>query len=113
VLVGSHDSAVDHRVFVVGVRGQVLEQLLPHPFLGPAAEPAMGVLPIAESLRQVAPRDTGAVSIEHRLDESAVVAGGGAAITNFPRKQVPYPLPLVVAQSISSHGSALCKADSA
>jgi len=30
VLVGSHDGAVDHRVFIVGVGGEVLKQSLPH-----------------------------------------------------------------------------------
>jgi hypothetical protein len=46
----------------------------------------MGVLPIAESFWQVAPRDSGAVSIEHRLDESAVVARRGAGIANLTRQ---------------------------
>jgi hypothetical protein len=100
VLVGPDDGAVDHRVFVVGIGGQMLEDLLPDPALGPAAEPAMGVLPIAESLRQIAPRDAGAVAIENRFDESTIVLGSGADMTDPARQPIFDPLPLVVAQSI-------------
>ena len=46
VLVGSHNGAVDHRVFVVGVAGQMLKDALPHASLGPAAEPPVRILPI-------------------------------------------------------------------
>jgi hypothetical protein len=35
VLMGAHDRAVDHRVLVVGVAGQVLEDSLPDPGLTP------------------------------------------------------------------------------
>src|SRR5436190_23469577 len=56
VLMSAHDGAVDHRVFIVGVGGEMPEHPLPHPGLGPATEPPMRVLPIAEALGQVAPR---------------------------------------------------------
>jgi hypothetical protein len=45
-----------HRILVVGLGGEVLEEALPHPFLGPAAEPLVGVLPVAKPFRQIAPR---------------------------------------------------------
>jgi hypothetical protein len=109
VLMGSHDGAVDHRVFVVGIGHEVLKNPLPYPVPGPLAEPPVGVLPVAEPLRQIAPRDAGTVSIENGFDESTIVARGGTDISGFPRKQVLYSLPLIVAQSISGHGSALCQ----
>ena len=43
MLVGAHDGAVNHRIFVVGLGGQVLEEALPYPFLGPAGEPLVRV----------------------------------------------------------------------
>jgi hypothetical protein len=33
------------------------------------------VLPVAKPFRQVAPRNSGAVAVEHRFDESAIVVG--------------------------------------
>src|SRR4030081_719453 len=109
---GSDNGAIDHRVLVIGVSGQMLKDALPYPALGPAAEPPVRVLPVAEAFRQVAPRDTGAVSVEDRLPKQAIVLRGDADISGFPGKQVLYPLPLIIAQSISGHGSALCEADS-
>jgi hypothetical protein len=83
VLVGPHDDAVDHRMFIVGIGGQVLEHALPDPVVGPATEPPMRVLPVAEALRQVAPRNPGAVAIENRFDEATIVAGGDTNIPGF------------------------------
>ena len=48
----------------------------------------MRVLPVAEALRQVAPRYASAVSIQNRLDETAIVAGGYTDITGLAGKQV-------------------------
>jgi len=76
------------------------------PLLGPAAEPSMGVLPIPESLWQVAPGNSRTVSIKHRLDESAIIPGRGPDIADFSRQHVLDSLPLIIAQSISGHGSA-------
>src|SRR5713101_1782937 len=73
VLMRPDNGAVDHGVFVVGISGQVLKNALPNPVLGPAAEAPMGVVPAPQSLWQVAPRNSGAVSIQNRFDESAIV----------------------------------------
>jgi hypothetical protein len=103
---GADDSAVDHCVFIVGIAREMLEDPPPHPFLGPPAVAPMGVLPIAESLWHVAPGDAGAIAIEHGFDEAPVVLCGNTRIAKFAGQQVPYPFPLVVAQSISGHRSA-------
>src|SRR5271155_312680 len=89
--------------------GEMLEDLLPDPGFGPPSEPAMGILPVAQALRQIAPRDAGAVAIEHRLDEATIVLSGRANMADPPRQPVLDPLPLVVAQSISRHRSAFCQ----
>ena len=104
-----HDGAVEHRIFVVGIGGEMLEELLPDPGFGPPTEPAMGILPVAEARRQIAPRDASAVAIEHCFDESTIVLSGRANMTDPPRQPILDPLPLVVAQSISRHGSAFCQ----
>ena len=95
----------------VGLGGEVLEEALPHPFLGPAAEPLVGVLPVAKPFWQVAPRNCGAVAVEHRFDELTIVVGGDAHITGFAGQQVSDSLPLVIAKCISVRGSALFQAD--
>jgi hypothetical protein len=69
VLVGPHDGAIDHRVFVVGIGGQVLKHALPHSLFGAPTEAPVRILPIAESFRQVATANSGAVSAEDGFEE--------------------------------------------
>jgi hypothetical protein len=106
----THNGAVEHRVFVVGIGRQMLEDPLPDPGFGPPAEPPVHVFPVAETLRQIAPRDAGAIAIQDRLDEQAVVRRGHADMFLPPRQQVFDPVPLVVAQCVAAHRSA-SKAD--
>ena len=73
---GADDRAVEHRVLVVRLTREMPEDPLPDPALGPAAEAGVHLLPITEACRQVTPGKAGAVAIEHRLDEQAVVLGG-------------------------------------
>src|SRR6516164_8116033 len=82
------------------------------PFLAQRLKPPVRVVPVAKPFRQIAPRNSGAVAVEHRFDESAIVVGGDADITGFAGQQVPDWLPLVIAKCISVHGSALFQADS-
>src|SRR5580692_5793939 len=63
VLMGTHNGAVDHRIFIVGVSGKMQEDLLPYTRFRPSAEALMHVLPVTEALRQIAPRHAGAVAV--------------------------------------------------
>ena len=112
MLMRADDGAVDHRVFVVGLTGQVLNNPFPHPGLCPAAEPPVGVFPVAETLRKLTPGDAGTVAIKNRFDEAAVVLGGDADMTGSARQQIVDALPLVLAQSVPVMASACSKADS-
>jgi hypothetical protein len=76
MLMGAHNGAVDHGVFIVCVGREMLENPLPHTGLCPTAEPAMHILPITEALRQVTPGCSDSVAIEYRLDEQPVVSRG-------------------------------------
>jgi hypothetical protein len=67
-------------------------------FIGPAAEPLVRVLPVAKLFRQISPRNSGGVAIEHRFDASAIVVGGDADMTGFAGRKVLDSLPLVVAK---------------
>src|SRR5690348_81776 len=101
MLVSPHNGAVEHRVFVVGVGSQVFKQAQPHALLGRAAEAPMSLLPVAESLRQVAPGNSGAVSVKDGLNESAIITGGYADISRFSGEQVLDSCPLIIAKRIS------------
>ena len=94
---GANDRAVDHRVLVVGLARQAPEEPFPHAALGPSAEPGVHLLPGTEPLRQVPPGNAGAVAVEHRLDEQAIVLGRHADVSLAARQQALDPVPLVIA----------------
>jgi len=85
MLVSPHDRAVDHRVFVVGIGRQSLEQPLPHSFIGPAGKAHMDLYGIAKALRQIAPGNACAIAVEHGLDKQPVVLGGHSDMTGTSR----------------------------
>src|SRR5262244_4665352 len=113
VLMSPHDGAVDHRVCVIAIGCQMLKDALPYAGFGPAAEPPVRILPVAEALRQVAPWYSCTVPVQHRLDKATIVLGGCADIARLAGKQVLDPFPLVVAKSIAGHASAFYTGDSA
>ncbi len=45
------DLVADHHIFIVGIGRQMLEKTPPDASLGPAAEAAVDVFPITETLR--------------------------------------------------------------
>ena len=63
---------------------------------------AVDVAKVPEALGQIAPGDTGAVTIEHRLDEQAVVASGGPRCAVPSGQQRLDASPLLLAQRVSS-----------
>src|SRR3984957_2576970 len=103
VLMGAHNGAVDHRIFVVGVCCEILEHPLPDTAFGPTAEPPMHLNSVTEPLRQIAPGHPRTITIEHGLDEQPVVRCGHSDRAFAPGQQVLDPFPLVVAQSEPPH----------
>jgi hypothetical protein len=73
MLMSPHNGAVDHGIFVVGIRGEMLKDLLPDAGAGPTGKARVNLDRIAEPLRQVAPGDASAIAVEHRLDKQTVV----------------------------------------
>jgi hypothetical protein len=65
---------------------------------------AVDVFPVAEALGQIAPRDAGAVALEHGLDEQAVVARGDADGVCAAGKEVFNGEPLVITKSVAACG---------
>lgn len=67
----------------------------------------MHLLPIAEPLRQIPPGNAGPIAVQHCLNEQPIVLGGDADMSFTPRQHVLDTIPLVVAQAVAAHGSAL------
>lgn len=77
---------INHQPLEVRLNNQTLEQLLPYATVTPTAKPAMGVLPIPEAFRQIAPRRTGAQNPKHRIEKPAVVLGHSTPLTGLTRQ---------------------------
>ena len=103
MLVGPHDRAVDHRIFVVCIDRQKREDTVPDAAFGPSAPTPMRVVPVAVTLGKIAPGDPGPVAVDHRVDEAAVI-----------RRRYPYgpgpswqnvldQVPLVVTELVGAH----------
>ena len=111
MLMSAHDGGVNHHVFVVVIAGQQLENPLENAALGPSVEALIDDLPVAKALGQIAPRNAGAKPEENGFDEQPIVRRRAAHMAFAARQNVFDPIPLVVAQCISSHRSAPPRAD--
>ena len=76
MLMSVHDGAVDHRIFVVGIGGEMLEQPPPNARLCPTAEPPVDIFPVTIAFGKVSTRNTGPKALEHRLNEQTIVCRG-------------------------------------
>src|SRR5215470_3068620 len=109
MLVSAPDGGVDHHVFVVVIAGQQLENPLENAALGPPVEALIDDLPVAKALGQITPRDAGSKPEENGFDEQAIVRRCAAHMALAARQNILDPIPLVVAQCITSHRSALLR----
>lgn len=107
---GPYDGAVDHRVLVVGVSREMMENPFPDAGFSPSAEAPMDVFPMAEMFRQVTPGNACPISEQHRFDEAAVVGCRDAHRSGPAGQQVLDVIPLIIAQGVALHRSA-SKAD--
>src|SRR5258708_17016358 len=103
----THDGRIDHRVFVVGVLGQMLEDPLPNAGLGPAGKARMNRFPVSEALRQVPPGHAGPISAQNCLTEQTLVCRGHAHMAQAPRPTILESVPFVGLQSVAAPPSGL------
>jgi hypothetical protein len=103
VLMSTDDGAIDHRVFVIGIYGQVLENAFPNPALGPSAKPGMHEAPTPKSLRQISPRNPCTIAIKHRFNKQTIVFRRDPYRIFSTRQQVFDSFPLISSQGIASH----------
>jgi hypothetical protein len=76
----------------------MLKHPLPDAAFSPTAEPQVDLCPVAEPLRQVAPRHVGTITIQHGLYEQPIVRRGHTNRAFASRRQVLDPFPLIVTQ---------------
>jgi hypothetical protein len=69
----AHDGSIDHHVFVIVIACQQLENALENAALRPPTEALVHDLPVAETRRQVTPRDSRSIPVKNGFDEQPVV----------------------------------------
>ena len=86
-----------HHIFVVVIARQLLENALKNPTLRPPAKALVDDLPIAETLREIAPRNAGSISVENGFDEQPIIRRRAADMTFAAGQKILDPIPLIVA----------------
>jgi len=97
MLMRANNGGVDHHVFVVVIARQLLENAFENPALRPPAEALVDDFPIAETLREIAPRNTGSISVENGFDEQSVIRRRAPDMALAAGEKILDPIPLIVA----------------
>ncbi|RFP03590.1 hypothetical protein BGC30_05735 [Novacetimonas hansenii] len=97
MLMRPDNRAVDHHVFIVVIGRQITKYLFDDAAFTPAAQTPVHVFSVTETGRKVAPWNTRAIAIQHRLHEQTVVHRSAADIAFSTGEKILYPLPLVIA----------------
>ena len=83
MLVDADECAIDEDIFEIGIIAERFENALPNALVGPAPEARIYREPLAERLRQIAPRRARASNPKDGLDEETIVTPAAARITDF------------------------------
>ena len=86
-------AGVYHQPLEIRVINHRLQQSGPHAPVPPAAEAAVGVLPISVVRGQISPRSASAQYPAHGVDKPPVVLGRSAPLALSPGQMRPQPLP--------------------
>lgn len=73
MLMGPDNCGVDHGVFVIGILGQTVENLLPDTAFSPAPVAAMNVFPVAKPFRQIPPWNARPIPVKNRFNKQPVI----------------------------------------
>lgn len=92
----AHDGGIQHHVFIVVVGSQVLEYALENTTFTLTAHAPVDVLPVAKTLRKIAPRDAGPIAIKDRLDKQTIVPCRTSDMPLASGQKVLDPIPLIV-----------------
>ena len=92
---------VYHQPLEIRVINHRLQQSGPHAPVPPAAEAAVGVLPISVVRGQISPRSAGAQYPAHGVDKPPVVLGRSAPLALSPGQMRPQPLPNLIGHIVA------------
>lgn len=95
---------IDGDIFEIRIIGQGFEDPLLYPLLCPSPETRVDGEPLAERLRQIAPRRSRPCDPQHRLDEPTIVGGVATRITDLAGQLRCNPFPLAVVQHGANQG---------
>src|ERR1700730_5658304 len=109
MLARADNGGIDHHVFVVGIARQQLENALENSALGPPAEALVDDFPIPETRRKITPGDARSIPEKNGFDEQTIIRRCAPDVTFTAGQKILDPIPLVVAQCITSHRSALLR----
>ena len=86
MLMRTHDSRIDHGVFIIGIGRQRLKNTLLDAALAPTGVSRMDYAEIAETFRQIAPWNTRPIAVQNRFDKQAIIPGCSSDMS-FPARQ--------------------------
>jgi hypothetical protein len=100
------DGAVDHlqHFDISAYIGQRLQQHIPNAGYAPSSELSPDQIPIAEFLRQVAPRCARARDPENRIEHPAMVTGRPTALLRSSRQERLKKRPFAVRHQAANQG---------
>lgn len=82
---GAHQAGIEHEIFVAAILGKHCKDALPHTGFSPAREALMDALPLAISLRKIAPARPRTDHPQHPVNEHAIIFGRAPAIPLLAR----------------------------
>jgi hypothetical protein len=94
-------AGVDHKPFKIRFIDQLLQKLLLASLVAPAAEAAMGILPIAIVRRQVAPRRPRAQYPENSVQKMSIVLCDASPLALLSGQVSAQQFPSVIAQIVT------------
>jgi len=99
----THDGRINHLQCRVGqaAAGERLQHHIPDATVSPAAELPKNRIPVAELLRQIAPRRAGPHQPKRRVHHTAMVARRTASATDQKRFEIR---PLIIGQQSANQG---------
>ena len=101
---GPHNRAVDLGILIVCLGSQHFKDPLSDTPLAPAHVTSVNHPKVAKAFGQIAPGDTNAITIEHCLDEGAIILGSHSDGSHSAGEQMLNTLPLIITESIASDG---------
>src|SRR5437016_11883278 len=101
VLVGADDRAVQQQPFQIGIL-QLAENAFPNSFGRPAIKTFPDRVPLAKSLRKIAPRRSGLADPKDRVHEESIVLGSHSRVAFLARQKILDSFPVFIRNRVAT-----------